>query len=211
MKCIIRHESRGRLRVHLCCARMTLREADLLEYSLRAVEGVTEVKVYGRTQDAVVLVGVDACYAEMLPGDKANFIREEKVKGHTVIMIGDGVNDSPALSEADAAIAREIADITIGSEDLFALVTLRRLSETLMARIHQNYRTIVGFNLMLIILGVAGLIPPTTSALLHNDGAGGTAHCPAGACRCRLPCPTEDLSGRGPCGYHTGYGGRNLP
>ena len=168
MKCIIRHESRGRLRVHLCCARMTLREADLLEYSLRAVEGVTEVKVYGRTQDAVVLVGVDACYAEMLPGDKANFIREEKVKGHTVIMIGDGVNDSPALSEADAAIAREIADITIGSEDLFALVTLRRLSETLMARIHQNYRTIVGFNLMLIILGVAGLIPPTTSALLHN-------------------------------------------
>lgn len=168
MKCIIRHESRGRLRVHLCCARMTLREADLLEYSLRAVEGVTEVKVYDRTQDAVVLVGVDACYAEMLPGDKANFIREEKVKGHTVIMIGDGVNDSPALSEADAAIAREIADITIGSEDLFALVTLRRLSETLMARIHQNYRTIVGFNLMLIILGVAGLIPPTTSALLHN-------------------------------------------
>ena len=149
MKCIIRHESRGRLRVHLCCARMTLREADLLEYSLRAVEGVTEVKVYGRTQDAVVLVGVDACYAEMLPGDKANFIREEKVK-------------------ADAAIAREIADITIGSEDLFALVTLRRLSETLMARVHQNYRTIVGFNLMLIILGVAGLIPPTTSALLHN-------------------------------------------
>lgn len=90
------------------------------------------------------------------------------MKGHTVIMIGDGVNDSPALSEADAAIAREIADITIGSEDLFALVTLRRLSETLMARIHQNYRTIVGFNLMLIILGVAGLIPPTTSALLHN-------------------------------------------
>ncbi len=176
MKCIIRHESRGRLRVHLCCARMTLRETDLLEYSLRAVEGVTEVKVYGRTQDAVVLVGVDACYAEMLPGDKANFIREEKAKGHTVIMIGDGVNDSPALSEADAgiaistgaAIAREIADITIGSEDLFALVTLRRLSEVLMARIHQNYRTIVGFNLMLIILGVAGLIPPTTSALLHN-------------------------------------------
>ena len=83
-------------------------------------------------------------------------------------MLGDGVNDSPALSEADAAIAREIADITIGSEDLFALVTLRPLSETLMARIHQNYRTIVGFNLMLIILGVAGLIPPTTSALLHN-------------------------------------------
>ena len=130
-----------------------------------------------RTAEAVAaLVGVDACYAEVLPEDKANFIREEKAKGHTVIMIGDGVNDSPALSEADAgiaistgaAIAREIADITIASEDLFALVTLRRLSEALMARIHQNYRTIVGFNLMLIILGVAGLIPPTTSALLHN-------------------------------------------
>ena len=130
-----------------------------------------------RTAEAVAaLVGVDACYAEVLPEDKANFIRAEKAKGHTVIMIGDGVNDSPALSEADAgiaistgaAIAREIADITIASEDLFALVTLRRLSEALMARIHQNYRTIVGFNLMLIILGVAGLIPPTTSALLHN-------------------------------------------
>ena len=113
-------------------------------------------------------VGVDEFYAEVLPEDKAAFIRREKAAGRTVIMIGDGVNDSPALSEADAAIAREIADITIGSEDLFALVTLRRLSETLMARIHQNYRTIVGFNLMLIILGVAGLIPPTTSALLHN-------------------------------------------
>lgn len=130
-----------------------------------------------RTAEAVaVQVGVDACFAEVLPEDKANFIREEKAKGHTVIMIGDGVNDSPALSEADAgiaistgaAIAREIADITIASEDLFALVTLRRLSEALMARIHRSYRTIVGFNLMLIILGVAGLIPPTTSALLHN-------------------------------------------
>ena len=176
MKCIIRHESRGRLRVHLCCARMTLREADLLEYSLRAVEGVTEVKVYGRTQDAVVLVGVDACYAEMLPGDKANFIREEKVKGHTVIMIGDGVNDSPALSEADAgiaisdgaAIAREVADITVGADDLYSLLTLKRLSDALMARIHGNYRKIISFNFMLICLGVAGILPPATSALLHN-------------------------------------------
>jgi len=176
MKCIIRHESRGRLRVHLCCARMTLREADLLEYSLRAVEGVTEVKVYGRTQDAVVLVGVDACYAEMLPGDKANFIREEKVKGHTVIMIGDGVNDSPALSEADAgvaisdgaAIAREVADITVGADDLYALLTLKRLSDALMERIHSNYRKIISFNFLLICLGVAGVLPPATSALLHN-------------------------------------------
>jgi len=113
-------------------------------------------------------VGVDEFYAEVLPEDKAAC--------RTVIMIGDGVNDSPALSEADAgvaistgaAIAREIADITIASEDLFELVTLRRISEALMGRIHRNYRFIVGFNLGLIVFGVAGLLPPTTSALLHN-------------------------------------------
>ena len=130
-----------------------------------------------RTAEAVARqVGVDAVFAEVLPEDKAAFIREEKAKGHTVIMVGDGVNDSPALSEADAgiaistgaAIAREIADITIASEDLFELVTLRRLGEALMARIHRNYRFIVGFNFSLIVLGVAGVLPPTTSALLHN-------------------------------------------
>ena len=121
-------------------------------------------------------VGGDEVYAEVLPEDKAAFIRSEKAKGRTVIMIGDGVNDSPALSEADAgiaistgaAIAREIADITVASEDLFALVTLRKLSEELMKRIHRNYRFIVGFNFSLIVLGVAGILPPTTSALLHN-------------------------------------------
>ena len=130
-----------------------------------------------RTAEAVAAeVGVDAVYAEVLPEDKAAFIRQEKAKGHTVIMVGDGVNDSPALSEADAgiaistgaAIAREIADITVASEDLFALVTLRRLGEALMERIHGSYRFIVGFNLTLIALGVAGVLPPTTSALLHN-------------------------------------------
>ena len=130
-----------------------------------------------RTAEAVAAeVGVDAVYAEVLPEDKAAFIRQEKAKGHTVIMVGDGVNDSPALSEADtgiaistgAAIAREIADITVSSEDLFALVTLRRLSQALMERIHGSYRFIVGFNLTLIALGVAGVLPPTTSALLHN-------------------------------------------
>ncbi len=131
----------------------------------------------GRTAEAVAAeVGVDAVYAEVLPEDKASFIRSEKEKGHTVIMVGDGVNDSPALSEADAgiaistgaAIAREIADITVASEDLFALLTLRRLSQALMARIHSSYRFIVGFNLSLIALGVTGVLPPTTSALLHN-------------------------------------------
>ena len=130
-----------------------------------------------KTAEAVAAqVGVDEVYAEVLPEDKAAFIRAEKAAGRTVIMIGDGVNDSPALSEADAgiaistgaAIAREIADITIASEDLFELVTLRRLSAALMARIHRNYRFIVSFNFSLIVLGVAGILPPTTSALLHN-------------------------------------------
>ena len=121
-------------------------------------------------------VGVDEFYAEVLPEDKAAFIRKRRAEGHGVIMIGDGVNDSPALSEADvgiaintgAAIAKEIADITIASDDLFELVVLRQLSEALMKRIHYNYRFIVGFNLMLIVLGVSGVIQPTVSALLHN-------------------------------------------
>ncbi len=130
-----------------------------------------------RTAEAVAAeVGVDEVFAEVLPEDKAAYIRSEKAAGRKVIMIGDGVNDSPALSEADAgiaiatgaAIAREIADITISSEDLFELVTLRRLSEALMDRIHRNYRFIVGFNCSLIALGVAGILPPATSALLHN-------------------------------------------
>jgi len=130
-----------------------------------------------RTAESVAAeVGVDAVYAEVLPEDKAAFIRQEKEKGHTVIMVGDGVNDSPALSEADAgiaistgaAIAKEIADITVASEDLFELVTLRKLSEALMDRIHGSYRFIVAFNLSLITLGVAGVLPPAISALLHN-------------------------------------------
>ena len=130
-----------------------------------------------RTARAIAAqVGVDRCFAEVLPEDKAAFVRNAKAEGHTVVMIGDGINDSPALSAADiglaihsgAASAREIADITVASEDLFALVTLRRLGEALMERIHGSYRFIVGFNLTLIALGVAGVLPPTTSALLHN-------------------------------------------
>ena len=121
-------------------------------------------------------VGVDEYHAEVLPEDKAKFIREEKTAGQTVIMIGDGVNDTPALSEADvgiaintgAAIAKEIADITISSEDLFEIVKLRELASALTKRIDRNYRFIVGFNFMLIVLGVAGFIQPTTSAMLHN-------------------------------------------
>lgn len=121
-------------------------------------------------------VGVDEYHAEVLPEDKAKFIREEKTAGRTVIMIGDGVNDTPALSEADvgiaintgAAIAKEIADITISSEDLFEIIKLRELASALTKRIDRNYRFIVGFNFMLIVLGVAGFIQPTTSAMLHN-------------------------------------------
>ena len=121
-------------------------------------------------------VGVDAYYSEVLPEDKAAFIRAEHEAGRRVIMIGDGVNDSPALSESDAgiaistgaAIAREIADITISADDLWALAALRELSEALMQRIHRNYRTIIGFNLSLILLGAAGILPPAASALLHN-------------------------------------------
>ena len=121
-------------------------------------------------------VGVDEYYAEVLPEDKAAFVEREKAKGRKVIMIGDGINDSPALSAANvgiaisdgAEIAREIADITVGSDDLYQIVTLKYISNALMKRIKSNYRTIVGFNSGLIALGVAGVLPPTTTALLHN-------------------------------------------
>ncbi len=121
-------------------------------------------------------VGVDEYYAEVLPEDKAAFVEREKAKGRKAIMIGDGINDSPALSAANvgiaisdgAEIAREIADITVGSDDLYQIVTLKYISNALMKRIKSNYRKIVGFNSGLIALGVAGVLPPTTTALLHN-------------------------------------------
>ena len=121
-------------------------------------------------------VGVDEYYAEVLPEDKAAFVEKENDKGRKVIMIGDGINDSPALSAANvgiaisdgAEIAREIADITVGSDDLYQIVTLKYISNALMKRIKSNYRKIVGFNSGLIALGVAGVLPPTTTALLHN-------------------------------------------
>ena len=121
-------------------------------------------------------VGVDEYYSEVLPEDKAGFVEKEKAAGRKVIMIGDGINDSPALSAADvgiaisdgAEIAREIADVTVGADDLYEIVTLKAISNGLMKRIHKNYRVIVGFNTGLIAAGVVGAIRPTTSALLHN-------------------------------------------
>jgi len=121
-------------------------------------------------------VGVDEYYSEVLPEDKAGFIEKEKAAGRKVIMIGDGINDSPALSAADvgiaisdgAEIAREIADVTVGADDLYEIVTLKAISNALMKRIHKNYRIIVGFNTGLIAAGAAGLIQPAASAFLHN-------------------------------------------
>ena len=130
-----------------------------------------------RTAKAVAeKLGIDEYYAEVMPEDKAMFIEKMQTDGNSVIMVGDGVNDSPALSKADvgiaissgAAIAREIADITVSSDDLNSLVTLKEISNLLMARIRSNYRSIMSFNSALIVLGVLGVIPPTTSAFLHN-------------------------------------------
>lgn len=130
-----------------------------------------------RTAKAIASrVGVDEYYSEVLPEDKASFVEAEKKAGRKVIMIGDGINDSPALSAADigiaisdgAEIAREIADITVGADSLNELVTLKLISNGLMKRIHKNYRFIVSFNTGLILFGVAGILQPATSALLHN-------------------------------------------
>jgi len=130
-----------------------------------------------RTAKAIASkVGVDEYYSEVLPEDKANFVEKEKAEGRKVIMIGDGINDSPALSAANvgiaisdgAEIAREIADVTVGADSLHEVVTLKLISNALMKRIHKNYRMIVGINAGLILLGVAGIFPPATSALFHN-------------------------------------------
>lgn len=120
--------------------------------------------------------GITEYYAEVLPEDKADYVEKAKAGGHRVIMVGDGINDSPALSAADAGIAisdgaeiaRQIADITIGSDNLEGIIVLKEISTLLMKRIRFNYRTIVGFNTALIGAGIAGLLPPSTSAMLHN-------------------------------------------
>ena len=155
-------------------------EAAEMVKSLKAA-GITKVVMMTgdseRTAAAIAKrVGVDEYYAEVLPEDKANFVEKEKSEGRKVIMIGDGINDSPALSAADAGIAisdgaeiaREIADITIAADDLREVVTLKLLSNLMLKRIHRNYRSIVGINSGLIALGVTGMIQPTMSALLHN-------------------------------------------
>lgn len=155
-------------------------EAAEMVKSLKAA-GITKVVMMTgdseRTAAAIAnRVGVDEYYAEVLPEDKANFVEKEKSEGRKVIMIGDGINDSPALSAADAGIAisdgaeiaREIADITIAADDLREVVTLKLLSNLMLKRIHRNYRSIVGINSGLIVLGVTGMIQPTMSALLHN-------------------------------------------
>lgn len=130
-----------------------------------------------RTAAAIAAqAGVDDFRAEVLPADKAAYVAQLRREGHTVLMVGDGINDSPALSEADAgiavsdgaAIAREIADITIAADNLWELVELRRISMALMERIHSNYRFVIGFNGALIALGVLGFLPPAVSAMLHN-------------------------------------------
>lgn len=155
-------------------------EAEAVIRSLKKV-GISKVVMMTgdseRTASAIAKrVGVDEYYSEVLPEDKAKFIEKEKSEKRKVIMIGDGINDSPALSAADvgiaisdgAQIAREIADVTVDTDSLYEVVTLKVISNALMKRIHKNYRTIVGVNTGLILLGIGGFIQPTTSALLHN-------------------------------------------
>ena len=170
----------GKLSAVICIEDPLRDEAAAVVTSLKKA-GISKVVMmtgYSERTASVIAkkVGVDEYYAEVLPEDKAAFVERVKAKGRKVIMIGDGINDSPALSAANvgiaisdgAEIAREIADITVGSDDLYQIVTLKYISNALMKRIKSNYRKIVGFNSGLIALGVAGVLPPTTTALLHN-------------------------------------------
>lgn len=171
----------GKLAAVICIEDPLREEASAVVQSLKRAGLSKVVMMTGdseRTAAAIARrVGVDEYYSEVLPEDKASFVEREKAAGRKVIMIGDGINDSPALSAANvgiaisdgAEIAREIADITVSSDDLYQIVTLKLLSDSLMERIKKNYRRIVGFNSLLIVLGVTGVIQPTTSALLHNS------------------------------------------
>lgn len=170
----------GQLAAVICISDPLREEAKEVLSTLRALGVTNTVMLTGdsyRTAAAIAAqVGVDDFRAGVLPADKAEYVARLRRKGHTVLMVGDGINDSPALSEADAgiaisdgaAIAREIADITIAADSLWELVELRRIAMALMARIHSNYRFVIGFNGTLIALGVAGVLPPATSATLHN-------------------------------------------
>lgn len=170
----------GQLAAVICISDPLREEAKEVLSTLRALGVTNTVMLTGdsyRTAAAIAAqVGVDDFRAGVLPADKAEYVARLRRKGHTVLMVGDGINDSPALSEADAgiaisdgaAIAREIADITIAADSLWEIVELRRIAMALMARIHSNYRFVIGFNGALIALGVAGVLPPATSATLHN-------------------------------------------
>lgn len=170
----------GQLAAVICISDPLREEAPSVLSTLRNMGISKTVMLTGdsqRTAGAIAAqLGVDEFRAEVLPADKAQFVARLRREGHTVIMVGDGINDSPALSEADvgiaisdgAAIAREIADITIAADSLWELVELRQIATALMARIQSNYRFVIGFNSALIALGMAGIIPPATSATLHN-------------------------------------------
>ena len=170
----------GRLAAVICIEDPLRPEAAEVVKELKKT-GITKVVMMTGDSDRIARtiaerVGVDEYYSEVLPEDKAGFVEKEKAAGRKVIMIGDGINDSPALSASDvgiaisdgAEIAREIADVTIGADNLYEVVTLKKLSNALMKRIRKNYKAIIGINASLIVLGVAGVFQPTTSALLHN-------------------------------------------
>ena len=164
----------------ICIADPLRPEAAQVLHKLRKLGIAQTVMMTGdsdRTARAIAAqVGVDRCFAEVLPEDKAAFVRDAKAEGHTVVMIGDGINDSPALSAADigiaihsgAAIAREIADVTIRADSLEELVTLKAIANALQKRVGSNYRFVLSFNSALILLGALGILPPATSAMLHN-------------------------------------------
>ena len=170
----------GQLAAVICISDPLREEAKEVLSTLRALGVTSTVMLTGdsyRTAAAIAAqVGVDDFRAGVLPADKAEYVARLRREGHAVLMVGDGINDSPALSEADAgiaisdgaAIAREIADITIAADSLWELVELRRIAMALMARIHSNYRFVIGFNGAVIALGVTGFLPPATSATLHN-------------------------------------------
>lgn len=211
------------------CIEDPLREeaADMIR-ALRA-EGIQKtVMMTGDSEKTAAAVarrvGVDEYYAEVLPEEKAGFVEREKAQGHKVIMIGDGINDSPALSAADAGIAisdgaelaREIADITIAAEDLEELVVLKRLANGMMKRIGKNYHQIIGINAGLIALGVAGAIQPTTSALLHNTSTllislRSMRNLLTGKSFCPIICHTDTPNGIKEAEYETMYGLRQSP